>query len=570
MKENIENYLKKHFLQIIGLMLLMSFKVLLSLGMPVVLQKFIDFMPQKIVKILLELIVIYFVGYIIQKMLSVLIKYISEEMGWSFFNQVRIWIIKKFIKYDHVFFTEYSVGELIEYTERDISILYSFCTSKLIDMILNLVLILGILVIFFDKNIYIGILFLGYVVLAFAVIYKMINTQKDSLEDYTKVTSYNIGKYGEWIHARKDINVLGYAGYIRNKMELLNEEYKKKEIKAQRYLYRIWSTTLFLVAVADVIFLFVNGKLYLKGALSIGTVYLMYSYCSMLKEPFENFQVQLQMLMQARNAYKRLEKIAGYKSEVSEGDLELCSGALGIQANELTYVYNGSATAALESVSFAIKPNEVIGVMGKSGSGKSTLCKLLGKMLEPTSGELFIGGVDIRSVSINTLREKLVYFSTNAQLMNGTLRENILLYNDEISDKEILDTLTKCNVMQYFKPLGEDFLDLNVSKIILSEGQKQLINLIRLLFRECSIIILDEASSKMDYLIQRNFEYILEKLRKRCTIIIVSHDINTLRMCDKIAIFEESKLIEFDYKDVLEKIDMSVYQNSTEQNEVIL
>ena len=544
MKQIAKKYIKEKIFGISILIILVGIKVLLALGLPLVLQKYIDYMPKKIVATLLHIAIIYFCAYFLLKVISIYIRYVSDKVGWSFFNKVRVWVISRFIKYDNIFFVKYSIGELMEYTERDINVLYNFCTCTLVDMIFNMIVVLGIIAVSLAKSIVMGMLFLVYVTISFYIIYKTISAKKYSLDEYTSLQSRAIGKYSEWLVARKDINTLGGFEYIDKKNRELDHEYKLKEIGAQKYLYRIWSVALCLVAVGEGVLLFVNGRLYLMGLMSIGTVYLMYSYGTMLKVPFENLQVQLQMLTKAINAYKRMCEVISYKSEVSVGNVALSPGQITIEADGLCYTYQNANTSALEDISFKINAREVIGIKGESGSGKSTLCKLICKMIEPTKGNLLINGTKICDISLDSLRERIVFLSTNSQLMDGTIRENILLFNEDVADDEITKALDECIVLPYLTSLGTEFLDLNITQVGLSEGQKQIINISRLLFIESGLIILDEATSRMDASLQICINNIVNKLREDSTIIIVSHDSHSLETCDRIMLFEKSKLVE--------------------------
>lgn len=561
MKNLLRNHIKGYVIKIFGLFLIMVFQILLSLKIPMILQEYIDNTNTKTIKILMMLAISYLVFNIIAKGINIFAKYVAETIGWGIFNRVRNGVMEKLLGYDQKFYNENSSGKLLEFLERDINILYNFSTGKMLEMILNIGLIIGILFVFFLKNIYIGIVFFIYVLCAFLIIYKSTRVDREVLNEFTEVKSFNIGKYSEWLHAKKDIQVLGAVDYIKNKMEEMDIEYKKKEVKSQAYLYRIWSITLLLVALATVFCLFIGGKLFLHNIITIGMVYLMYTFSTMLKGPFENFQSQMQIMLYAKVAYERLDSILKYEPEVRNGKLNINNEIPNIRLEHVTYSYGLCGENVLKNITFEIFSKEIIGVMGVSGSGKSTFCKLLSKMIEPTSGKIYINEIELSNVSCDNLRQKLTYLSTNAPVFMGTIRDNLIMFNSKISDDQIIYRLDEYGMLEHFENINKNFLDLEIKNLAISDGQRQIISLCRTLFKESSIIIFDEASSKIDPIIQKHFQFVLQKLNKSNTIIIVSHEVDTLELCNRIAIFENSELVNLGYKKEMEKDINSAYHN---------
>lgn len=542
MKKIVKDCLRGNKKNIFLLMILMIFQVLISLLIPIILQKYVDNMNMKVYNKILIIILLYLGFNIFGKILNVCVKYFAENTGWKIFSKMRCKILDIIIDYDENFYNKNSTGQLLEYLERDINIMFKFFKEKMLEIIINVGVMFGIIIVFFKENIIIGVVFLVYIVMAFVLIFMSIKIDKEVLKDYQIIQSFNLGKYGEWYEARKDIFLFRKFDYIREKIKKLDNEYRSKEIRAQVYLYRIWGITLFMSTFASVICLLIAGYLYFYDLLSIGIVYLLYTYSEMLKNPFENFQSQLQMILNTRVAYSRLNEVLCYSDEVSDGSKGNICDKPEIIINDVTYSYRDDKKIVLNKLSLHIRSGEVLGIMGHSGCGKSTLCKLLCKLIESKKGEILIDGIDIKEFAKKEIRGKITYISTAANLFRGTIKENLTVFNDEIKDEDIYLQLEKYKLLSYFKELGLEKLEQDITELQLSDGQKQLISFARIIYLESAVVILDEATSKIDEKLMEKIKYVLNLLRKDKTIIIVSHNRETMDICDEIICFQEGKI----------------------------
>ena len=194
-------------------------------------------------------------------------------------------------------------------------------------------------------------------------------------------------------------------------------------------------------------------------------------------------------------------------------------------------------------ISFSIQKNQKIGIIGRSGSGKSTLVKLLVKQYTPLSGEILINKENITYISTKSLRKSIAYVTQDIQVIKGTLRDNISLFDKSIKDTTLLKIINELGIQEWYSGL-EMGLDTIMNGEKLSGGQKQLIALLRVFVRGAQLIILDEAYSNIDPLTEKCIQTVIEKIMINRTCIIIAHRLSTLKQVDEVILLEEGKIVE--------------------------
>ncbi|MBS5825052.1 MAG: ABC transporter ATP-binding protein [Clostridium argentinense] len=553
---------KKNKIYFISALFLVIIFVILNLTLPILIEKFInivvlkkDFFNKEVKIILIKYILICVLIYIF----SILKVYISDKLGWSVTNNLRIKLTKQIIDYDQNFFNKYSSADIFEIYDKDLNVLFSFLSKSLIEITMNLITILGVLIILFLKNIFIGLAFTIYILMSFIIIYKVQLINNNSLIEERKYNNYVTNLYNEIINCRKELNILGKINYIINKLEIVFKEWLPLRISAQKYLYKVWITTLVLLSLGNSISLMIGGFSFMKNLISIGTVYLLYSYSNMLESPMESMQMHIQAILKVRTSMKRVETIMKYESSVKDGFVKLNNENLDIMIKNISHSYN--QVKVIKNLTLNINKSESIGIFGPSGSGKSTLCKLICKLEQIQEGTIYINSVNINDIDIKSLRENIGLLTTSSNIFNGTLKDNLTMFNSKITDEYILNFLNENDILNEFSFNCKDESVLNhvINDQMLSSGQKQLINICRIFFNNKRLIVFDESSSRIDKELDEKISNILDKLMSNCTSIIITHNIERLKKCDKILMLNEGKIVECDTKENLIDNKKSIY-----------
>ena len=541
MNKKLLRCFKVSFLDTFIVLVLILAQIYLIFLSPKIISYIIDIIiANKIQKSICILVFAYFIISNIIVIFNLILKHYFKNISLNITNSIRILIKDNILSYDDKFFKDKNLGNLLEYFENNISTIDNFLSKIFFNFIIYFLIVIFTIVSFYLESVLMGVIFSIYVFLFVIMLLVIIFSQKDILLKNKEITTFNIGKYSEWINNSSELDMLDGYNYIKNKMDIMNREFLNTETKAQKYLYKIWSLTLFFSVFSTILALFLGGGLYFKGIISFGTIYTLYSYSTLLKDPIENMQAHMRSYLNFKACLKRINKIFEYEPEVKFGAYNTDKKIQNINITNLYYSYNNDDNYCLKNINIELKYNSIIGIMGKSGSGKTTFCKLLCKYIQKIKGKIYINNTEIEDFSEEYINKSIVYVCPNGNIFNDTIKNNITFFNNDISDKYLLDKLKDYNLLQYFAQYGDNFLHTNINNDNLSVGEKQIICLLRtILNTRANLIIFDETYSKIDKNIIKLFFEILYNIVKDKIIIIVSHNTETINYCDRMIVFED-------------------------------
>ena len=268
-------------------------------------------------------------------------------------------------------------------------------------------------------------------------------------------------------------------------------------------------------------------------------------YVWRLAEPFVSFIFSFSDVSELRAILPKFNEIMAYENDIVDGDIELDCFNNQIEIRHLKFSYDKTSTI-LDDINMIIKKGSHIGICGKTGGGKSTFLKLLPRFYNVDSGGIYIDGVDIANLKINTLRSHMGIVHQSPYIFDGTLRENIAygMRPKKVSDLLIQNACEKASVWDFIKNLPEG-LDTKVGPrgMKLSGGQKQRISLARIFLTNPDIIILDEATSALDNDTEAAVQDAINLFKDK-TIITVAHRLSTIRDCDAIYVIDNHHIVE--------------------------
>jgi ABC-type multidrug transport system fused ATPase/permease subunit len=215
-----------------------------------------------------------------------------------------------------------------------------------------------------------------------------------------------------------------------------------------------------------------------------------------------------------------------------------------------------SSPVALDDITFALAPGEVLGLLGRTGSGKTTITRLLLRLFDPASGSVMLGGVDLRTLRLEQLRQHVAIVTQDIQLFEGSLRDNLTLFDQTISDERLEAALTEVGLEGWLRGLPEGLgTQLAADGGGLSAGEGQLLAFARVFLRDPAVIILDEASARLDPATERAMEQAITRLLRpegrRRTAIIIAHRLKTIQRADRILILEGGRIVEYSKREAL-------------------
>jgi ATP-binding cassette, subfamily B, bacterial len=210
----------------------------------------------------------------------------------------------------------------------------------------------------------------------------------------------------------------------------------------------------------------------------------------------------------------------------------------------VTFAYDGG-DPVLSRLSFDLSSGSVLGLLGRTGSGKTTLGRLIFRLYDALSGSIKVNNLDVRSINLNSLRQSVAIVTQDVQLFRASIRDNLTFFDRSIPDERILAALEELEMGDWFRTLPDGLdTELETGSRSLSAGEAQLLAFTRIFLRDPALVILDEASSRLDPATEQKLERAIDKLLKGRTAIIIAHRLHTVHRADDILILEKGVVSE--------------------------
>jgi len=499
-------YLKPQWLKTLLLALLLLTSIGLQLLNPQILRYFIDTAVSGGATTSLVMAGVLFIGVALLNLgVSVATTYFSEYIAWTATNQLRVDLVAHCLALDMSFHKEHTSGELIERIDGDVDALSNFFSQFTLHLLNNALVAIAILVLFFLVDWRVGVAMTTFATIAFLI---MLLIQRRVVPYFVKLRQVNAefsSFLGEQLAATEDIGGNGASAAIMRQFYLLLRGWLPINVKANFADYFMGSTILFVFILGVALSLTLGAYLWSIGAISVGTVYLIFTYTDILSTPINEIQTQLQDLQQAGASMLRIEELFHIHSALADdGNTLLPTGALSVEFRDVSFSYTGGdgVNGVIQHVSFHLSEGNLLGVVGRTGSGKTTLARLLFRLYDPQMGEVCLGGVAIKNVRLHDLRQHVGMVTQDVQIFHATVRDNLTFFNSNIPDTHILAAIDDLGLSAWLHTLP-DGLDSELGSDGvgcrgLSAGEAQLLAFTRILLTNPGLVILDEASSRLD------------------------------------------------------------------------
>lgn len=283
-----------------------------------------------------------------------------------------------------------------------------------------------------------------------------------------------------------------------------------------------------------------------QGSSTIGEFVAYVTAVMLLMPPLRRLIKINEPLQMGLSAINTIFTLMDEQPETDDGDGEIKDAIDNIEYREVSFKYTTSSNMVLENISFTIEKNTMVALVGSSGSGKSTIASLLPRFYEPTTGSIYINGLNIKKLSLKSLRNNISIVPQESILFDGTIQENITYGSvGEISEARLEHALKTAHVSEFVVML-RDGLNTQVGErgIKLSGGQQQRISIARAIYKDAPILILDEATSALDAISENHIQAAIENLLNQRTTIVIAHRLTTIMKADKILVIENGVVVE--------------------------
>ena len=479
-----------------------------------------------------------------QQVVSVLATYFSERVAWTATNALRSDLARHCLSLDMAFHHEHTPGEMIERVDGDVNTLGTFFSTFTIQIVGSCLLLVGILVLLFREEWRAGLAFTLFVLLSVSILLALRNISVPYWRARSEARANMFGFLEERLAGTEDIRAANAQPYVLRRFYELTRTWLSKEMRAGLAIGVFWNTNETIWAVGSAAALALGAYLFLDAAITLGTVYMLFHYATMLVQPISRLTQELENLQHASASILRLGELLRARSTIIDGaGVAFPAGAVAVEFDKVTFGYHREQ-AVLHDISFRLSPGRTLGLLGRTGSGKTSLTRLVCRLYDPHSGTIRLGGQDIRQSTLPDLRERIGMVTQNVQLFHGTVRDNLTLFDPDISDERLREVITELGLASWYAALPAGLDTMLAHDGGLSAGEAQLLAFARVFLRPAGLVILDEASSRLDRDTERLIERALDKLAADRTVIVIAHRLATVQRVDEIMILENGHILE--------------------------
>ncbi|MCI9038519.1 MAG: ABC transporter ATP-binding protein [Clostridia bacterium] len=536
MKNIVKKYIKS--IVIIGILLIIC--DFLSALPPYIVKQVvdIDFTRKDIMNTILFFICIYTSIHLGRLIFKYVRDVLINTTICKILRDIRKMLFDKILNFKMSTFNKYNSSELYTRLTSDVDNLFDLFFGFLYDILSNILYIIFMIIMMFVSNINLAVIGAITVVIISFIVYKFTRILGKLDNEILKKRDREHKEFSELYNKSK----LTYLFKLQNKNINKMNELFYSELKIRRKYIFIHHFPYWIIAMIQAIGIYaiIYYSLNINMAISLGSIYLVLYYTKECKTPLEEICNQLEELQTCINSYKRIKILLNETEEenIESGDyIENLNGDIEFQNVSMKY----DKEMILKNISFVIKKGTKVTIAGRTGVGKTTLTNVLMKLYDIESGKILIDNYDISGISTKCLRDNISYISQNPYIFADTVRNNITLGNDEITDDQINELIHEMGVENLFNKLNER-LNTKIKLSKLSYGELQIIAFMRAILHKANFYIFDEPTSNMDLQTEKMIQNIIDEISKKSTVIIIAHRKSTIESSDKIIYLKDGQI----------------------------
>ena len=467
------------------------------------------------------------------------------KLEYQVSKEIRKSVFERIEKFSLTNIKKYETGELISRLTSDVQKLSEVFSWGVIDACHSII----VLLISISIMLYLSYTLTLMLFLILPAIYIVtVIFQKNILKFQRKVRDYNskiIRSYTESLSYIKTIKALGIEDKKKKEFKAYNEKYRKYNLLSI-LISAIFVPTVMFVASIGVGFAFNFSSIsVMKNVMTYGAFLSFLTYSFQIFEPFKMLAQIFTDLKSAQASAERVFQILYEEDEILEEEESDLDFEGNIKFENVSFHYFDDDKLILKDFNFEIKNGESVAFIGSTGSGKSTIVNLICKFYNPTSGGIYLDGINYRNIDKTCLYNNLGYVLQQPQLFSISIKENLKFGNENATDEEILKVCNLLGIDEFISklPNGIDTV-IGETGYNISGGQKQLISFARALIKNPKLLVLDEATSSIDTETEKIIQNKMKDILKGKTSIIVAHRLSTIKHCDKIVLIENGNILE--------------------------
>ena len=480
---------------------------------------------------------------------------LSVRIGWQSTNALRTDLLRHTVRLDLRFHHDHTPGEMIERVDGDITLMSNYFAEFAVQIVGNALVIIGVLAVVFSQDWRVGAVMAGYVVVSWSLLLALRSIGVEQWQRTRQASGELFGFLEETLTGMEDIHTSAGQPFVIRQFYRLTRRFLRHQIKAAMRTTFMVNSWLMVDTLGFAVGLALGAFLYLHGGATLGVAYLVFHYAGMMSRPLRVVTWQMEDLQRAAAAARRAVRLFGARSALPAPPGRFNAGArrpalapgpLAVDLDAVTFGYD-PASPVLEEVSLHVPAGEVLGLIGRTGSGKTTLSRLLFRFYDVNRGSVRLGGHDVRTLELADLRARLAMVNQRVDLVHGSVQDNLTLFDTELPDERVKEVLDDLGLGTWWRDLPDGIhTELAGQNAELSAGQAQLLAFGRaFLLSAPGVVVLDEASSRLDPGTERSIERAVDRLVAGRTAIIIAHRLATVMRADRIALLDGGRLAEF-------------------------
>lgn len=552
---------------------------LIIAGLDLVLPRFTNFMistilPSKNISDLVHWILILIGFFIVRTILEYVIDYWGHVLGLKMEYDMRTELYEHMQLLPTHFFDQAKTGKLMSRLVNDLFEISELAHHGPEDFLISIILVIGSLLLMFQTFAPLAIVMLFLVPLMITVgVRKNIKFRKVQRVVRERLADVNAQAENS-ISGIRVVKAFHAEEYEASRFNDGSRNFSNSRQKSVKVMAEFTFSVKFFVSLITVTVLFVGGYFVIENQMTLGALIEFLLYVQLYQQPISKISALIMMYNRAITGFERFVNIIDLpiqKDSMNARDVKILDASLSFE--NVTFNYEETdGKHVLKDLSFKIEKGQKVAFVGPSGGGKSTLCNLIPRFYDIQSGAIKINGIDIKDITLSSLRSQVGIVQQDVFLFDGTILENIRYGDTHASREAILDAAQKAEAMSFISELTQG-IDTEIGErgVRLSGGQRQRIALARIFLKNPPLLILDEATSALDNITELHIQKTLDALSKDRTTLVIAHRLSTITDADHIYVISDKGILEQGkHLDLLKKkgVYAQLYKAQLLQNEI--
>lgn len=472
---------------------------------------------------------------------TLLANFLGQQIIYDLRNKVYNHLLSLKLKY----YDQTPVGTLVTRSISDIETISEVFSEGMINIAGDIIQIVVLLVLMFGTHVKLSLVCLSVLPVLFYSGYLFKEKIKTSFEDVrTQVANLNTFVQ-EHLSGMQLVQLFNRENEELEKFKKINAEHRNANIQSVFYYSVFFPVVEVLSAISIGLLVWYGSKEVLAEEISLGVLVAFILYINLFFRPIRQLADRFNNLQMGMIASERIfQLIEDISPKETEGNKTLHQTRGNIEFCNVSFAYTPNQPV-LKNISFSVQPGKTIALVGKTGAGKSSIIQLLSRFYDIESGEILIDGTNINQYTLASLRSKISVVMQDVFLFNGSILENIQLYNNSLSEDQIIATAKLLGAHDFIMRMPNGYQQIITERgANLSVGQRQLISFTRAMVTDPAILVLDEATSSIDHETEEIIQHAIEKMRAGRSSIVIAHRLSTISNADEILVMEKGEIVE--------------------------